>query len=251
MTVNKDTIGIAILSTDRPHCLYRLLKSIEGHSDANGLNVFVVDDSENKNPSRDLCTKYPWAKFEPSVTSRIGIAANTNRAIKLLEPYEYCMILNNDVEIKRVGWEYYYFLGMQQTGIHHFCFQQEGLWGAGTKKRPHVDQEVYNRRVRTIFDYPQGAILTYNKKVLEVVGYFDEENFRGYGRSHWDWSFRISESGIQPEGIHDLIGSNEYFQVHNEESVTPYNRRFEDYKRNTDILKKLREDKNRIYIGYV
>jgi hypothetical protein len=253
MTISRQNIGIAILSTDRPACLQRLLKSIADHSTTDGLSVFVVDDSENPDSCKTVTKQYPWAVFFHT-GERIGIAENTNKAMWSLAEFEYKMIFNNDVEILRIGWEYYYFLAMQQTGFHHFCFQQEGLWGAGTEKRPQIIEEYYGRKVKTIHDFPQGAILALDQKAFETVGYFDASNFQSYGYSHWMWSFSVSESGIQPKGIHDVIGSNDYFRVHDEKCTTPQDERSKSYQRNGKIFRKefekLKKGERPVYTPY-
>jgi len=252
-TIFKKDLGIAILSTDRPNCLHRLLKSIQDHTHLRGLYVMVMDDSSDPNATRKVSDEFPFAGFIHS-GERIGIAKNTNHAMKSLSPFQFKMILNNDVEILREGWEYFYPMTMKQTGIHHFCFQQEGLWGAATKKRPEIIQEIAKRKIKTIKNFPQGAIMAYDQKAFETVGYYDAERFKSYGRSHWLWSFSISESGIQPEGIHDVIGSNDYFKVHDEVCTTPQKERLESYRRNTKIfeeeLQKIKENKRDIYIPY-
>jgi GT2 family glycosyltransferase len=247
--MKRSDIGIAILSTDRPVCLGKLLKSIDKFTNHEYLSVLVIDDSSDPEGCEFVCEEYDWCTFFHT-GERIGVAQNTNRAMWSIAEHPYKLILNNDVEILRIGWEFYYFLAMQQTGIHHFCFQQEGLWGAGTKNRPEEITTKYGRRIKTIHNYPQGAILAYDQEAFGAVGYFDCLSFRGYGKSHWDWSFRVSESGIQPEGIHDVVGSNDYFKVHDVGCTTPQKERIEDYKRNTKILEKLRGDKSRIYISY-
>jgi len=244
-----EEVGIAILSTDRPHCLERLLKSIADHTNMKGMNVLVMDDSEDLEPCLKICGAYPWALLF-HMGKRIGVARNTNAAMRGLSGFPYKIIMNNDVEITKKGWWSLYPVAMQQTGIHHFCFQQEGLWGAGTHKRPQEIQEIGGRKVKTIHDFPQGAILAYDQKASGMVGYFDAKEFNGYGKSHWDWSFRVSNSGIQPEGIHDLPISNEYFKVHDEACTTESKTRIDDYQRNTKVLERLRQDKSRIFVNY-
>jgi len=248
--IQREDIGISILSTDRPECLDRLLRSIEDHTKKDGLRVHVADDSLNFEECKRICEKYSFVTFYHMFGSRLGIAKNTNIAMRLIKKYPYKILFNNDVEIKRVGWEFYYFLSMQQTGIHHFCFQQEGLWGAGTSKRPETITEISGRKIKTIDNFPQGAILAYDQLAFDTVGYFDCKNFKGYGRSHWDWSFRVSDSGIQPSGIHDVVGSNDYFIVHDEPCTTQQSIRLEEYRKNTKVLERLRGVKDRVYIEY-
>ena len=249
MIIHKEEVGIAVLSTDRPHCLKRFLQSIQDHSNMHGLYVMVMDDSSDPDATQKVADEFPFTVFFHK-GERLGIAKNTNLALLGLTQFPYKILFNNDVEIIRDGWIYYYPLAMHQTGIHHFCFQQEGLWGAGTDKRPQEFQYIGERKIKTIHNFPQGAIMAFDQEAFRTVGYYDEETFKGYGKSHWDWSFRVSESGIQPKGIHDVVGSNDYFKVHNEACSTPQNQRVEDYKRNTELFNQLRGDSKRIFIDY-
>lgn len=251
-TIQINQIGIAILSTDRVECTQRLLQSIERHTKTNKLSVFVCDDSKapNKKQVLDICQR-PWIQFQDT-GNRIGVARNTNFAIKALEPFKYKLILNNDVEVLKDNWAFFYPIAMMKTGFHHFCFQQEGLWGAGTKKRPERVWGCRGCTIKTIDNFPQGALLAYDKVAEETVGFFDAATFLGYGKSHWDWSFRVSDSGIQSKGIHDVLGSNKYFRVYDEMCATPIDQRIADYSKNTDIFNQLRATDigQRIYIPY-
>lgn len=232
-----DKIGLAILNTDRSDCLRRLLDSFTKQTDKDILDrsrVYVCDDSTNISQIQSLCQKYSFVELVHTGT-RIGVAKNTNVALNKLQDKEYCFIFNNDCELLQSGWLNFYITAIQLTNIHHFCFQQEGLWGAGTNKRPETKVTINGIQIKTIETSPQGALLIYDRKAFEQVGYFDAKAFKGYGKSHWDWSLRISESGIQIKGFHDVVGSNKYIKVHDEKSITDPQTRIEDYKRNTEI----------------
>jgi len=180
--------------------------------------------------------------------------------MKAIAEFPFKIIMNNDVEVLRMGWEYTYPLAMRQTGFHHFCFRQLGMWGASNgnkepnQKRPDERKKVNNREIATIHESPQGAILAYDQLAFNTVGYFDSNIFSGYGRSHHLWSFRVSVSGIQPEGIHDIAVSNDFFKVHDEDCTTPPKQRLEDYRRNTKIfddeMEKLRNGERPVYVSY-
>jgi len=250
-TIRLDQVGVAILSTDRVECTKKLLDSIESKTPTIGWRVFVMDDSSEANANQvfHVCQR-DWVDYRRT-GDRIGVARNTNEAMKVLEEFEFKIILNNDVEILKRGWALIYPMVMVATGYHHLCFQQEGLWGAGTEKRPQTITQVKQFEIKTIHNFPQGAVMAYDQKAFKTVGYFDAKAFQGYGKSHWDWSFRVSDSGIQPEGIHDVIGSNNYFVVHNELCCTPMDKRVADYKRNSEIFELMRNHKGkRIYIPY-
>jgi hypothetical protein len=246
----RNQTGVAILSTDRPECLNRLLTSIDRYTPEKSVSIFVIDDSMYPDQTKNITCQYDWIKFIHT-GNRIGIAKNTNEAFKVLSHYKYGMIMNNDMEILKLEWEKFYPLAMVQTRYHHFCFQQEGLWGAGTNKRPETRSMVYGRTIKTIDNHPQGALLAFDKRAFNTAGYFDAKMFKSYGKSHCMWSFSISESNIQPKGIHDVVGSNEFFKVHDEVCTTPNEERIESYNKNTKIfereLQKLRDGTRPIY----
>lgn len=249
-------LGICIINTDRVLCLTRLLDSFVKYTDSRILQeakVNIVDDSLNPIPIIKAIKPFKFVNFVHT-GSRIGVAKNTNHALQLIKHKDFSFIFNNDCEIIHPEWITFYFNASIQTKIHHFCFQQEGIWGAGTDKRPEMREEINGVAIKTLHDYPQGALLVFDKLAFKTVGYFDSNTFSGYGKSHWDWSFRISESGIQPKGFHDVVGSNGYFKVHDEKCVTDSKKRAEDYQRNTEIYnKRIRDIQLRrlpLYIGY-
>jgi hypothetical protein len=254
MNLKLQDLGVAILSTDRSDNLNRLLLSISSMTDTNNWQLGVFDDSYKQNVGKikSVCDK-SFVQYHRT-GERIGVARNTNQAMKWLEPFKYKMILNNDVEVLHPNWWILYPYAMIKTGFHHFCFQQEGLWGAATKKRPETRMSTNGITVKTIYEFPQGACLVYDQKAFRTVGYFDALNFKSYGYSHHLWSHAVSISNIQPEGIHDVVGSNKYFKVHDEPSVTEMNERVVSYRRNGEIfhreLNKRKSGERKVYTDY-
>ncbi len=239
-----NNIGISIINTDRVFCLTRLLDSIHKNTDPRILQeckVNVVDDSTNPLPIKSVCRQFKFVNFVHTGV-RIGVANNTNNALQLLKDKEFSFIFNNDCEVLSKDWITFFYDASYKTKIHHFCFQQEGIWGAGTEKRPEERSVINGVEIKTLHDCPQGALLIYNNLAFSKVGYFDSRTFRGYGKSHWDWSFRISESGIQIKGFHDVVGSNKYIKVHDEKCITESKQRAEDYRRNTEIYNQRTKD---------
>ena len=242
-------IGITILSTNRSRCLERLVYSMEKCGINDNIDVFVLDDSPEgkiKRCIRRFCTKRSWIRYK-NTGNMIGIVNNSNNALEILKPYEYKMMLNNDVEILHKDWWNVYFDAMEDTGIHHFCFQQQGMWGHGKKQRPHIIQEINGIKVRTIKEKPMGAILTFDKLAQDTVGFYDTI-FPRYGMSHHDWTNRVSLSGIQINGIHDLAESNKFFKIHNEQSCTERSVRLNMYEDAIKIYNHVKGNMKRINI---
>jgi len=204
-----NNIGVGILSYNRIDCIQRLLASIRAHTDLNRTTVFVSDESTDP-VVRD------WLRKQTDIVvltdqPRLGIAGNTNRLLRCLSRFKYGILLNDDVEILHDGWERFYRDASLNTGIHHFCYRQEGVYGA--RKSQDSIRTIANYRVETITDKPHGAVLFFTNEAFQKVGYFDE-SFGLYGMEHVDWSDRISKANVQPPGYHDIVGADQYFKIH-------------------------------------
>lgn len=241
--VELSDIGIGILSCNRLSCIKRLLTSISYFSDINKINLYVSDESE-KNEVKEYLRSVDFINLLDNDT-RLGIVGNTNRLLKSLVPYKYKLILNDDVEITSNGWEKFYFDIMNQTGYHHFCYRQYGIYGAShTGER---STNIGNHTIKTISSKPHGAVLAFDDEAFRTVGYYDWQ-FPKYGMAHVDWSNRISLSGIQPSGFHDVGGSNKLFKIHDENSATDNSARIKMLSEAKTLYNKISKDRNRIYI---
>jgi GT2 family glycosyltransferase len=209
-----NNIGVGILSYNRLGSLQRLIKSIRRCTDMNRVKIFVSDESS-------LLQVKQWLREQPDIIlvdnkQRLGIAGNTNRLLRCLSRFRYKLLLNDDVEVSKAGWETFYFNVMSKTNFHHFCYRQHGIYGAG-----HNDGGKRNHNgvlIKTINDRPHGSVMAFDERAFGTVGYFDE-SFGIYGMEHVDWSRRVSLSGIQPPGFHDVANSEAYFRIWHEESA--------------------------------
>lgn len=234
-------IGVGILSFNRLDSLHRLLVSIREHTDLSKTTIFISDESTNQD-IKDYITKIPDMVVLNN-KERLGIAGNTNRLLRCLDRFRYKIILNDDVIIRRPGWDELYVKAFQATKYHHFCMRQPGVYGASEK-----DGQIHNvngQIIRTIQEKPQGAIIAFDHDAFKKVGYFDEI-FGIYGMEHVDWSERVSHSGIQPPGFHDVANSIEYFTVFAEASgVEGRGRLLSESRKKLDELR----SPDRIYVG--
>ena len=206
-------IGIGILSCNRLHCVKRLLESIEKYGQ-NGVNVIVSDESTDQGVKNYL-RSVDWITLLDH-PERKGVVHNTNKLLHALIPYKYKMILNDDVEIKQAGWEMFYFNAMVKTNYHHFCYREYNIYGAN--KGNEKTRQFGRMKIKTITGKPQGAVMTFDDVAFKQVGYYDHK-FPRYGMAHVDWSNRVSKSGIQPSGFHDVEGANDYFKIYPEKTV--------------------------------
>lgn len=205
-----NNIGVGILSYNRPESLRRLVDSIISYTDLQKTTVFISDDCSD---NQELLSYLDQLELNSNFviirsSERGGVAKNSNRLLKCLERFKYKLLLNDDVEIMKPGWEYLY--PGHIFGKHHFIKQEPGLYGA-----PHGVVETDN--LLRIEEKPTGAVLYLDSEAFKAVGYFNEE-FGIYGTEHVDYSQRIIKSGLQT-GIFDLSESGDFFKVHNDKSA--------------------------------
>lgn len=208
-----NNIGVGILSYNRLASLQRLINSIRMYTDLSRTTIFVSDESS-------LPEVKEWLHKQSDIVTisnqtRLGVAGNSNRLLRCLSRFKYKLLLNDDVEIKCKGWDAFYFNAMVHSGIHHFCFRQSGVYGAKPDDGTKSDHGIV---INTINNKPQGSVMAFDQLAFETIGYFDE-SFGLYGMEHVDWSNRLSSSGIQLPGFHDVVGADGYFKIWAEKSA--------------------------------
>lgn len=209
-----NNIGVGILSYNRKKSLKRLVDSILRNTNLLKTTVFISDDgSDDKETIKYLNELQNNKNLVILRNDNIGIAGNSNRLLQCLSRFKYGLLLNDDVEILKDGWEYFYSIATEKTGIKHFQHRQNGVYGAT------IGQIVNKGQIdlRKVNDKPHGAILAFTSDIIEKCGYFNEE-YGKYGMEHVDWSMKPHEFGLQEGGFFDVEGSSEYFKVHPEQS---------------------------------
>jgi hypothetical protein len=210
-----NNIAVGILSYNRKNSLKRLMDSIVAYTDLRRTTVFISDDASTS--AELLAYLDELSKNENVVViknkTRLGVAGNSNRLLRCLSRFKNCLLLNDDVEIIHRNWELYYFDLMNKSGFHHFIFREPGVYGANKGEKVNVNQvDLYKVTAK-----PQGAILAFTNTMIEKCGYFDEQ-YGLYGMEHVDWSSKVYDFGLQPEGFYDGGDSERYFILHSDVS---------------------------------
>lgn len=203
-------IGVGILSFNRLKSLIPLIESIRKYTDLKKTTIFVSDESTNPEV-------WNWLKEQKDIVvfheERKGIAVNTNRILRCLARFKYKLLLNDDVEVLKEGWDSFYFETMKKTGLKHFCYRQRGIYGA---ERPRAD----SKGLLKIVEKPHGAVLAVHDDAFREVGYFDE-GFGTYGFEHVEYSDRIARVCHKEDGYFDVSGSDSYFRIYDDTSSDP------------------------------
>lgn len=211
-----NNIGVGILSYNRRASLERCINSIMRYTDLRRTTVFISDDASTDS---DLVSYLKSITTNSNIVvikneERLGIAGNSNRLLKCLSRFRYGILLNDDVEVLRDGWETFYPRHMFMTNMVHFIYRQEGIYGAKAGEKVIVNNVALNK----VTERPQGAVLAFHNLMLEKCGYFDE-SYGLYGMEHVDWSSKAFDFDLQNPGYFDVGGSNDYFRLHNDASA--------------------------------
>lgn len=211
-----NNIGIGILSFNRVDSLRRCVESIIRNTDLQSTTVFISDDGSDDPSVLAYLNELKTNGNLVVITNekRIGIAGNSNRLLRCLNRFKYGILMNDDVEVLHKGWEDFYVRAFKLTGMHHFIFRQEGVYGAKAGER----KSIHNVNLLGVTEKPQGAVLAFTNKMLSDCGYFDED-YGLYGMEHVDWSSKVYEFNLQFPGYYDVDGSHKYFKLHNDSSA--------------------------------
>jgi len=211
-----NNIGIGIMSYNRVSSLRRLVQSISKTTDLRRTTVFISDDASTEESTIQYLNELEATPNFVVIRNgkRGGIAVNTNRLIRCLTRFNHGLILNDDVEVLKEGWDEFYVEAMRRTGMHHFQHRQPGVYGAKLG-----DQRSKNGiALRVVTERPQGAVMAFSREMLVKAGYFNED-FGLYGMEHVDWSMKAWEFNLQEQGFFDVEGSADYFRLHSDSSV--------------------------------
>lgn len=209
-------IGVGVLSYNRRVSLKRCIDSILAHTDLTRTTLFISDDNSDNS---DLLSYLDELSNNKNIvvlrnTKRLGVAGNSNRLLRCLERFNYGLLLNDDVQIMRDGWEHFYPSAMATSGFHHLIFRMPGVYGAKVGEV----RDVNGTMLTVVGDKPQGAVLAFSHEMLRRGGYFDE-SYGFYGMEHVDWSMKAYDFGLQAAGFYDVSGSERFFYLHNDTSM--------------------------------
>jgi len=255
---NKPRISLGIITYNRrdvlEQCVDSLIYSLR--PDLFEYDIIISDDC-----STDGSREYLESLKHPAITTilnnkRRGVAAQNNRLLCRFDGNVEFGFLSNDDLFFSTGWEELYSYAMARTGYPHFSFMDLAL---ETKINslmfpPHDIMEVNGvrlvnwRRMRI-----QGCFVTFNQKVIDLVGGMDAERFRLFGHEHVDWTVRNRRAGLAPggirwtSGVYDVLGSHKVLSLNLENyrrSTSP-----EDETYNTEVQFNLVENmSNRVYL---
>lgn len=210
-------VSIITLNWNTPKVTCELLSSIKDHNTYENIEVIVVDNASDEDPSQQFISALPTAKIIRN-TKNLGFSGGNNVGIKAASG-DYLFIVNNDTEFTAgliesllsvfeknpdVGiacpkLRYYFNKGIIEYAgykpVNIFTGRNQMI-GSGEK-----DNGQYNKLNKTY--YAHGGAMMVSKKAVDKVGLMPEQFFLYY--EELDWSVRFRKNGysiyFQPEAL--------------------------------------------------
>ena len=207
MNNTNETIGVGIITCNRPEYLRNLLTSlVPCHSFID--EIVVVNDGD---PVIDFdLSKGEWIDND----TNLGVAKSKNKAMKHLfnKGCSYIFVIEDDMLIRNKSIFDQYIKLHKTSGIHHFNY---GPGSPFNRKQQIANFDLHNRHLlneetepnpRLIIDYKHcklslfthvtGTFSFYTKAILNKIGFIDEQFKNAW--EHVDHTYQIIKAGGHP-----------------------------------------------------
>ena len=131
--------------------------------------------------------------------------------------FDFGFLINDDIIFKNPKWDINYYSAYKKTNFDHLVFFDI--------KFKNSDHYHHNQHLQSYCkpENCQGAFFTFTKKLIEEVGYFDEENFKIRGHSHIDYTIRCCRKKFNDINyLYDLVDSNHYLVLNNDDYISSF-----------------------------
>lgn len=207
-------IAITITTFNRPAILLRGLaeqmKYLPIGPDIEA-KIFIVDDGSSEQVDERELSKIlviPNSPFESTYFKQIenkGIAAAKNKCLELADEWgaDHIFLFDSDTWPRVQGWEQPYITSKEPHLM--YIFEQFATAGKGGHNLSDC-VEIYRDSEKVAYSHVRGCMLYVDRKVLDVVGGFDER----YGKAmfeHTDFSNRIHNAGLTSFRVMDVPDS--------------------------------------------
>jgi len=199
-------------------CISSLLNSLN-----NKINYTLIIADGN---SHDETNKYINNLILPNNISLIlinnekhFIYRQSNSILKYAEMLDFNIgfLINDDIIFKKKGWDTSYYDACDKTNFDHLVYFDPKF-----KKQDHYN---YNKYLQS-YCKPQncqGAFFTFTKRLINKIGFFDEENFKIRGHSHIDFTLRCCRLNFNDKYyLFDILNSDDYLELNNQDYISSF-----------------------------
>ena len=184
----------------------------------NGTDVFVCDDGSIDDTSTVVRHEMDFPNVHFFSGPNLGVAANKNRALYLMQNHHFMCILEDDLMPVEKGWFELYEQASKLTDIHAFCRIQDKIVPESVPSFSEYLAKAMN--VTPIYaSSPRGDLTFLTRKVITTVGGLNPL-FKGVGYAHGEHSARVVKAGLvpHPSGYVDITEArNKFKQIGDQE----------------------------------
>ena len=167
------------------------------------LIVNIVSDGITEE-HRKLLKKYPFDHIEREINGGVAKTKNTSINQLLLSGCDIGFLSDDDMIFKDKELFNAYSDAMTRTEIPHYClFLEDNGENCNIKNINGVDIKQT--------PWVNGCFLTFNRKLIEDVGYFKILSYK-YGHEHGNFTRRVTHQGHNPFYC-DIINSKELIDI--------------------------------------
>ena len=201
--MQKNKIGVGIITCDRPDFFKKCFSSIKNNQD---LTIVVVDDG------LDAVIDETFEVAGIKTKGKIGVGAAKNKALKFLieENCEHIFLMEDDIEIIDTNIFNEYIKTANVTGVKHLNYALHGNHNQNSFGKPIIRKTVNYPDDTKVDLYLNllGAFSYFHRSVLDQVGLIDEDYYNAM--EHVDHTYRIIKAGYHPpfRWFADVHGSN-------------------------------------------
>lgn len=177
--------------------------------------LIIADDGSNDGTLEYLDSlKISDVEIKIIKNSRRGVHHQTNQLFKLAldMEFDFGFKCDDDLIFLKSGWDDLYINVANKTKYYHLIHygrKHERLRSTGFGGI--LESYVEGKSVH-------GALWTFNREVLDKVGFFDLNSFNVFGFGHVDYSMRCCRMGFNNiENPYDIANSNDFVVLNGEE----------------------------------
>lgn len=174
-------IGIGITSYNRREVFENTLSEIKKFAPKNS-KIVIIDDGS------DIPLEVADYRFEVNQGSPVA----KNKCFELLDDCDHIFLFDDDIYPTKKNW-YKPYVNSPEPHLNYTFKYSFDIW-----------------EKHKIHENPNGCMMYFDRKVLDVVGGFDT-NFYKYGYWHGNMSCRIYNAGLTSFPFMDVVGSDKLF----------------------------------------
>ena len=181
--------------------------------------MVIADDGSNDG-TRQWLSSMPQSEGLHVITNERRYAVGQSNTILdhlSSRPYDIAFMVDDDIVFLKPGWDTAYIEAIHTSGFEHLCWFSRSLWRT---RYPHaaapLAQTDKTGRLKGYVppDQALGALFTITPRIVEKVGWFDENSFPIRGQWHGDYSTRCARAGFNdPARLFDIGEGEEFISV--------------------------------------